>query len=677
MNLNRYKARDLLNLSYDDLWSLPSEWHLIEFDDGKTVVSVDRITKLSVLCWYPLKHYKDCPIPSDHHIDFNRILTDNPKDYLNVEGGRVTSKAMVKHLNKAIWNIYDWSGETVDPEVLSKLAIEGKNWLYNQTTVKLSEYLATLSMFDIAEVYNHPKVREANHNIEPTTYGIEKISYGKVKEVFNDPTQFIGNSIIEGLRSGTQKTEQLLQAFAWRGFPTDINSDIFKYPVTTGYIDGIWNLYENMIESRSGTKALLYNKELLRVTEYFNRKSQLIAQYVQRLHPGDCKTTILAEYPVTKLTLKAFKGKYYQKEDGKLDWIHGNETHLIGTKQKFRSVFGCNHPDSQGICMTCYGRLGINIPKGTNIGQVAAVSMGDKITSAVLSTKHTDASSAVEQYKLGKIESNYLRTGEIPETLYLKKELTQKDYRLVIARSEAENLADILMIDDLTAYPATSATELTSLALVYDDEVNGECGDVLTVSLYNRRASLSIEMLKHIKMVRWELDQRDNIVISLRGFDFNLPFLTLPNKHVNMYEVMKRFQSFLHSGSDSAEAGKLSTEKVGYTSKTYLKNYKSPIEALPVFATMANEKISLNISHCEILIYAMMIRSAQYRDYRLPKPGINGQFEKYNRLMQCRSLGGAMAFEKQHEPLNNPGSFLNKMRNDHPYDLLVKGGKLL
>ncbi|MFO5836853.1 hypothetical protein ACLBSM_32700, partial [Klebsiella pneumoniae] len=73
------------------------------------------------------------------------------------------------------------------------------------------------------------------------------------------------------------------QSAGWRGFPTVINSDIFKYPVTSGYFDGIWNLYENMIESRSGTKALLYNKELLRVSEYFNRKSQLIAQYVQRL----------------------------------------------------------------------------------------------------------------------------------------------------------------------------------------------------------------------------------------------------------------------------------------------------------------------------------------------------------------------------------------------------------
>ncbi|MFO5615312.1 hypothetical protein ACLBQC_32690, partial [Klebsiella pneumoniae] len=69
------------------------------------------------------------------------ILTDLPKVYLYVDGGRVSSMAMVKLLNKAIWNIYDWSGETVDPEVLSKLAIEDKNWLYNQTTVKLSEYL--------------------------------------------------------------------------------------------------------------------------------------------------------------------------------------------------------------------------------------------------------------------------------------------------------------------------------------------------------------------------------------------------------------------------------------------------------------------------------------------------------------------------------------------------------
>ena len=45
--------------------------------------------------------------------------------------------------------------------------------------------------------------------------------------------------------------------------------------------------------------------------------------------------------------------------------------------------------------------------------------------------------------------------------------------------------------------------------------------------------------------------------------------------------------------------------------------------------------------------------------------------------MMSRSLAGAMSFEKQHEPLNNPGSFLYTQRNDHPYDLAVMGGKLL
>lgn len=656
--MNQYKARDLLNMTYDQLWALPSEWHEIVFDDGEKLYAKDRITKLSVLLWYPLRAYPDAPILKDYHLAQTRV----------------TSKSLIKFLNKVIWGIHEWSNETVDPEVLAKLAIEGKNWLYNETTSRLSPYIATLSIFDIMEVYNHPAVREANVDVEPTTHGIENISYGKIKEAFNDETQFRGNSIIEGLRSGTQKMEQLLQAFGPRGFPTDINSDIFPEPCKTGYIDGIWGLYENMIESRSGTKALLYNKELLRVTEYFNRKSQLIAQYVQNLHKGDCGGHLI-DFPVMKATLKALKGKYYIDErTGKLEWLRGNEDWLIGKKIKMRSILGCMHSDPQGVCTTCYGRLSFSIPRGTTIGQVSAVSMGDKITSAVLSTKHTDATSAVEQYQIGGIEAKYLRVGTVAETLYLKKELANKGFKLLISRNEAANLADILMIDDLSAYPAAAASELTRIGVVRNVEGVDE-GDVLTVSLYNRRASLSTELLQHIKRVRWDLDARDNIVVDMAGFDFSLPFLTLPNKHVNMYEVMKRIQSFLHSGSDT-EGSKLSSDKVGFTSKTYLKNYRDPVDALAATVSLLNEKFSLNAVHCEVLIYAMMVRSIANRDYRLPKPGLVGQFEKYNKLMMSRSLAGAMSFEKQHEPLNNPGSFLSTLRNDHPYDLAVMGGKL-
>lgn len=655
--LNEYDARDVVNMSYDELFAIPSEWHKIKFADGELIVK-DRITKLTALLWGPFKDYPLVPILKEHHL--------NDK--------RVTAKSLVKLVEKIIWHIHATNPEPVDPEVLAKLAIEAKNTFYNQATIRLGEYVATLSMFEINEVWQHHRVREANTDIEPTTYGIEQVAYKKLKDAFLDPEEFKGNSIIEGLKSGTQKLEQLYQAFGPRGFPTDINSDIFPEPVLTGYIEGIWGLYENMVESRSGTKALLYNKELLRVTEYFNRKSQLIAQYVNRLHRGDCGAEYIT-FPVMKGYLKAMNGKFYLNEEtGKMDVLKGDETHLIGKRIKMRSVVGCIHPDPQGICTTCYGMLADNIPHGTNIGQVAAVSMGDKITSAVLSTKHTDATSAVEQYKLGGIEANYLREGGLSETLYLKKELAGMGYKLMVSRNEAANLADVLMIDNLHGYPPTSASEMTKIGLVR--QVDGvDVGDVLTVSLYNRKASLSLDMLKHVKKVQWQPDDRGNIVIDLDGFDFNLPFLTLPYKHVNMYEVMKRIQSFLHSGSDT-EGSKLSSDKVGFTSKTYLKNYENIIEGVVATAQLINEKINLPLPHCEVLAYAMTIKSAQRKDYNLPKPGYLGQFEKYNKLMQSRDLAGTMAFEKQHEPFANPASFLYTQRNDHPYALMVMGGKL-
>lgn len=654
--MNKYKARDLLNLSYPELWAMPEEWHLIEFDDGSVRLSRDRATKISVMLWHPIKSYPETPIVRDFHIG----------------DARVTAKSIVQLINKIIWALHAHYNEKVDNEHMAKLAIEATNILYNESVAQLSAYVTTLSLFDIAEVYNDEVIRKANEFVEGTTYGIEQVAYKQIVSAFDDTTKFKGNSIIEGYRSGTQKKEPLLQAFGARGFPTDINSAIFGTPIKVGYIDGIYDLPGSLMESRSGTKALLYNKELLRVTEYGNRKSQLIAQYLKTLWPGDCGTPHIIDFPVTRGTLRALQGKYYIRDDGKMDWIRGTEKELVGKKIRMRSILGCMHPDPAGVCATCYGRLSFSIIRGTNIGQVAAVAMGDKITSAVLSTKHTDATSAVEPYILTDIVSRYLREGTQSETLYLKKNLAPQGYRLVIKSSEAQSLADVMMIKDISAYPPETASELTNIGLIRT--VDGEhTGDILPVSLYNRKASLSLEMLRHVQKVGWTPGTRDNIEIDLNGFDFELPFLTLPYKHVNMYEFMKRVQSFLHSG-DNGDSAKLSSDKVGFTSKTYLKNYKDPVDALSAFLSLINEKISLNAVHAEALVYTMMVVSSQRKDYRLPKPGISGHFEKYNKLMDNRSLASKLALEKQHEIFIRPSSFLYKTRNSHPYDTAIMGG---
>lgn len=657
--MNRYNAHDLLAMTHDQLWALPPEWHVVVFDDGELVTHT-RATIASVYFWYPISQFPGCPIYKDYHLGETRF----------------SSKAMLKFINKVIWGIHAWTGELVDPEMLSKLAIVTSNRCFNDWTVNLSPWVSTMDMFSLMEVAEHPGIMEIKKNLEGTQHGIEEVAYPAANAIWKDPNELKGNPVAEGVRSGTQKIDQVNQGFIARGFPTDYNSDIFPEAITANYVDGIWDLYGSMTESRSGTKALAYNKELLRTTEYFNRKTQLIAQYVQRLHHGDCKTPHFIDFAVLKATLPQLKGKYYLKEDGTVDWLKGNEEHLIGKKIKLRSVLSCIHPDPAGVCSMCYGRLAYSIPHGTNIGQVSAVQQGDKITSAVLSTKHTDATSMVDRINLYKTEAKYLRYGAQEETLYLRKEFKGKPIRLVVERSEVSSLADVLMLTDLSAYPIGNASSLTKISIHTDTE-EGTVADILNVSLYNRKSSFSKELLEHIQKTGWVHDSRDNVVIDLMGFDVNKPFLVLPYKHVNMHEVMKRIQSFLHSGSDS-EGTKLSGEKTSvlYSGKTYLKNYKDPAEALAVFTAMVNEKLSINIIHCEVLLYAMMVRSSLNRDYRLPIPGISGVFEKYNRLMMNRSISGAMAFEKQHDPLNNPGSFIYKDRNDHPYDQVLLGGKM-
>jgi hypothetical protein len=138
---------------------------------------------------------------------------------------------------------------------------------------------------------------------------------------------------------------------------------------------------------------------------------------------------------------------------------------------------------------------------------------------------------------------------------------------------------------------------------------------------------------------------------------------------------MVKIKGFLHSGTDTTNKKLGGKHRIQRGQRNFLKNYTDPAEALHVFASMLNEKLNINIIHCEVLLYAMMVVNSQQRDYRLPIPGINGEFEKYNTLvMYGRSLSAAMAYEKQDKPLISPGTFINRPCSDHPYDLTLTGG---
>lgn len=658
--LSRYKMRDLISLDAETLYRkiAKEERIIVEFDDGE-IETHTNITILSTYICFPLTKFPNVPILKEYHLRDN-----NP-----------TGKNIDAFLNKVVWDIHAFENEKTNPEYLSKLCIVAVNWLFNDLTVYGASSFSSLSAFDLFEMVEYEITKEALEMVEPNEYSITKKVYPAIERVINDPNILPNNPIKKAAMAGTLKKGQLLQVLGPMGARTDINQVIFKYPIVNPLSEGIGDLYGSMIESRTGTIALLNNKDLLRKTEYFNRQTQLVAQYVMRLHHfDDCGTDVYLPYYVTEDNLETLIGKYYVDDNGEEKWVKSDDNHLINTHISIRSVLGCKHNDPQGVCGKCYGRLRFSIPFNTNIGNVSAVVIGDKITSSVLATKHHVASSSVEKFELGVRERVFMRYGEEPETLYLSKNAAMHDkIWMTVYSKEVENLANILLVPSLSEYPIQSVSQLSQVAFQITDKDGFTKGDIAQTSLYNRQASFSRELLEYLREHKWEIDKDDNVRIDLSNFPRDKPLLTLPFKNVNMYDVMVKIKSFLQSGSDGTGRKLAGYSRLKKGEQNYLRNYDNPVNALTVFSNMLNQKLYVNMVHVEVILYAMMVRS-RGGDYRLPKPGVSGQFDKYNIIMFKRSLSAAMAFEKQDKILSSPDIVSLSPRPDHPYDFIYMGG---
>lgn len=658
--MNRYRMRDLIAMEGEELFHrFPKERHIIEFDDGELETHTNATIVSTYFC-YALTAFPDVPILKEYHLG-----TDIP-----------SGDVFIERLNKVAWDIHSFYNETVDSEWLAKLCFRATNRYFNDIKRYASAYYTSMSMFDIYEIMEHPDIKDALANVEPNGYSITEVTYPKIRKVLLDPDILPLNPIKQSAQSGTLKVGQLMQMVGPIGYRADLSQDILDLPIVNPLLEGVSTLYGAMAESRTGTISLINNKDLLRKTEYFNRMTQLVAQYVQRLHLNeDCGTTYHGAFFVTKENLKTLIGKYHLTESGE-EWIRGTETHLIDTQIKLRSVLSCVHPDPSGICGKCYGRLQYSVPHRTNIGQISAVVSGDKITSSVLATKHHAASSSVERYHLGAREASYLTYGQEEEALYLVEHLRKKRVRITFYRDEAKSLANILMINTLDEYPIHSVSQLTRIAIeVFDEDGTKLKGDVLQVSLYNRLSSLSRYLLEHMREVKWVIDQDDNIMVDLDGFDKSLPILVLPKKHVSMDKVMMKIRSFLHSGSEGSEKKLAGYTRKAHKQQIFLKQYRNPMDALMVFNNMLNEKLYVNITHTEILLYAMMVRHPG-EDMRLPIPGMLGSFDTYNNVINGRSLSAVFAYEKQDSALLSPLVVGDAPRMDHPYDIMSLGGDL-
>jgi hypothetical protein len=637
-------ARELAMLPKAELWQLSDGPIKVVFDDG-VVESHGRATIYSTYMWDLYAKYPKTPALMEHHLGDNHVGSNTHLDLLG----------------KVMWACYDaYEHEVPDKkdfvEELCGEVYDATNRLYNDMTYRLESRVRTLSILDFVQVVLHPKIKEANDNVQPTRLSVDKC-YKTINDVLKDPRELRGNPVADAAKNGLVDMRQIQQCVGPRGAVTDVDSNYFRDQVLRGYVHGLISLQDSMMESRSAAKSLMFTEEPLQKSEYFNRQLQLLCGTLEFLHMGDCGTKETLKWRVKPGDLKALAGKYYNTPSG-LKRLRETDRHLTGELIEMRSVLVCQHPDPRGVCSTCFGEMSLSIPKETCLGHVSATALCEMVSQSVLSIKHVDSSSGAGDIELTEYEQQYFRVGTDTNTLKLAERLEKVRVVLTISAKEAEHLSDITFVDDVRALPVSRISELNDVQLVITGQ-RGEESVILPVANGTRKGSLTHDALAYIKEHSWSLTATGNYSIDLSSWDMEWPLFEMPLKHENMLDYMATIEKFIKA-----------TE--GGTQRT-LKDCVTLEQALLELNTLVASELTVNIAHLEVILKSVTIRSSEHHDYRIPHAGNAVEFGSFTNIMASRSLAATMAYQGHKKVLLDPAAYIRNQRPSHPLDAMILG----
>jgi hypothetical protein len=636
-------ARSMLTMSYEELVAIPHQLVNIRFDDGELLTG----WRATIYSWYMWRYhavYPTTPLLIKHHIGNKRLTRDTH----------------VKTMTKCLWSAFDASNGTLDVEVLCKMAYDITNDMFNDSEY-VEEWITTLSADDFIEILDHPKIKELNDNTQENAISIGA-TYKGITAILKDEHELSDNRLANAVKSNLVKLGQALQCVGPRGYLTDLDSHRFDKPVMGSYGGGIYDLYGSGVESRSGAKSLVYNKELIKDTEYFNREMQLLGQTILGLIDGDCGTTrTLPKVIQDANDLRNLDGKYYVTENG-LRTISGADIHLIGQKVQLRAVSLCETPHRGYLCKTCYGDLSLSIPRGTNPGHVSTTEVGRSITQKVLSNKHLDQSSMIEAIVLDNHDKQFLKVMRNGAKLGLADGLHGLPVSITFPRECTPYLADINSVEEIAEHSLPRYSQINSVVMnvLRKGGIMESAG--VNVSVSSRIGYFTAPFLKHIKTVGWTITSNGDYEVTLNGWDVARPIFALPMKQMNMLDFKKEVEGMIKR-SKKFPAGKGSPD---------LSNPQVLSDEICALYDLLNKRIGANFVHVEVIMHATLIVSEEGRDYRIPHPWEHREFGRFTDILKFRSMSAALAYEKQVDALNNPVSYLIKQRMSHTYDAVLR-----
>lgn len=663
-----YKVRDFMLFTPNEILNNVKGTIPVLFEDGVVVMMKDSELVFNRYVW-DLVFLSDKManyINNQGHHDKVKIIFKIKSDYnivIYYKNGYFTGKSLLKLFSV----IYKDMIEVVlkgnlslahhNMEEFFKGVYDVVSNLYNDLSSEVNHYAITFNILNLLEVQLNKELMTAMEKVsrEESRESIKE-AYNVLDKIIRDENNFNNNPIKLAYISGSINENQMKQILGPMGFVTDIDSKIYKKPITTSITLGLNTIYQSAIESRSAAKALYFSSKHIKDSEYLARKLQLLTMVVRSVVMGDCGTKRTVLWHVREDDIKNMIGIYYVDESGEEKPITINDTHLAGKTIRIRNSLMCELPNKEHVCSKCFGDMAFNIPKHVNIGHYSSTIMSRSVTQGLLGTKHLTASAGSSTVVLDKIGSKYF-TIKNNNGYALKPEYMRKGngIKIVIDIKECYGLKDIRTKESVDSVSPDRVTHINKLTIIHGDEVV-----TVTVDDQTKYGVLTHRMLQYIVQHGLVMDDRNNYIIDMSSWRSKTPFMEIP-------EIEYNFDSYRR------DLEKLLTDK----KLDSLSHTTSPEGFLSKFFDKVNSRLNINMSFLSIIAYGLSVYSKENRNFDLSrgssKPGtgslVNG--------ISNRSGSAIYAHESLLKNITSSTMFYSNNKPDHILDVLLAPNEVL
>lgn len=628
-------VREILGTTRRNIWNLAEGKHDVLYDDGTVVATGHKHIIFDRYIW---ELFLLCPQVSV--LPEHSLASFVKNSHYNADTHMRMVESIFKYIVKA-------TGITryADKEPYMKTIYQIVNYIQNEILGNASAYVFTINAKDFVNVVNDKEVVAIANNLQHTSESIEK-AYKSIKSYVSGDSST--NRFVQAYQAKAINENQANQCIGPRGLVSDMDRTVYRRPVTSGFIKGMSSLYEMMVESCTAAKALNATGSHIQTSEYTSRRIQVLTMVVDKIVVGDCGSTEYFRIIVTEQNIESLRGKHYLKPDNTLGTIQGDEKDLIDKQVQLRTALGCRHHDATKVCTTCLGEMSGNFEESSNLGYTATAYLMEKITQAILSTKHLTHSVRKSFIKLEGLASRYFYANENGD-LFFHPDIDLTGLQLILPNARVGKLVDVLNLSHSNIGLAKIG-ELEEV-VIRDIKPKNPVSEKLLVSYKDRPSVLTRHLVDYIRTCDLESDPRGNFVIPLDKIDKRNPVFNSPLKETNIIAFVGRISSIIELNKDKIT---------------------DPYEKLELLLNTTLEKFRCNLFILEILVYATTVFNPMNGNYKLGRNSTIRQTEGKFPIFQNRDFSALGAFEEQMVAIkDNPTavfSSLNKQK--HPMAIL-------